>query len=807
MKDFSSYRFPFAAFPALRILFLLITGVVLAHLFNTDIELSKIIIAAFFLLVIWLISEVILRNKSLISGSFVATVCYLLMVILFGFGLVITHSLNKKQIIESAKPLTLFEWETIKLRGTVINSGWSQSGREIFLFDADETQFDELAHWNQQYRIRIYGSAQFEGKLLAGDYALIAVRLYAFPERRNPHDFDYGGWLQSQNIVAHGELVDVLETEQAEFISWGSMQERIRRNIDQLFDKQSAPLAKALFLGYKQELDHEVRQAFSRSGLSHIMAVSGLHVGFIVAPFWLIIPWLWQWKWGKWAGLAGLTVLLIMYAGLTGFSASVSRASLMAWLLTYGKLFHKVRHSINLTALAAVLLITINPYRLFEVGFQLSFSAVFIILLLMPEAQRIIPRRYRFRWIGGLASIVIVSVVVQAGLFPILTHYFGEFSVAGPIANALVVPLLSVLVPAGLALSVAGNMLGPAAHIVAMPLSLSISWIESVATGFGRYEHSYLELSHQSIFLYTTWTAAILMFASIRLKSVRWKMAIIFLISLNLFISENVWQKYKQPGLMVTILDVGQGDAIHIETPGGKHLFVDTGRWSPMSNSGDRVLLPYIEHMGIDKIDAVILSHPHADHIGGLPALIENVPIGTIYHSEYPYDSALYNRYQKMAKEYTIPLVNLLSGDIVDIDPAVRLFVLGPAAGDTPHRNPNNHSVVIRLQYGDTSFLLTGDAEKEQEHQLAEMYGDFLDVNVYKAGHHGSRTSSTDMFINYVQPEITAVSLGFRNRYRHPNRDAVTILSHTGADINYTSLSGALVYSSDGRVVRKIGWK
>jgi len=528
------------------------------------------------------------------------------------------------------------------------------------------------------------------------------------------------------------------------------------------------------------------------------MAVSGLHVGFIVAPFWLIIPWLWQKRWGKWLGLAGLTFLLIFYAGLTGFSASVSRASLMAWLLTYGKLFHKLRHSVNLTALAAIILLVLNPERLFDIGFQLSFAAVFIILLVMPETQRLIPKRYRYGWIGGLATIVLISIIVQGGLFPILTYYFGEFSIVGPLANALVIPFLSVIIPVGLLFSLFGGFLGTAANTLVVPVSLSLSWIEGVASTLGSLEFGFLTVTHNSIFLYLIWLFIVLMITSIRIQPIRWKMVIGFLLALNLFLAESIIKSPASKNLKITVLDVGQGDAIHLKTPNGSNLLIDTGRWSPMGNSGDRVLLPYLEYMGIEELDAVILSHPHADHIGGLPTLIESTDIKTIYHSDYPYDSMLYHRYKELAAEYDIPLVDVFSGDMIEIDPAIRIFVLGPRHGVTPDRNPNNHSVVLRIQYGDTSFLFTGDAETEQEKVLKNQYGDFLNTNFLKAGHHGSRTSTTGSFIERVKPEKTAVSLSFRNRFRHPNREAVTELHRAGSFVSYTSLSGALIYKSDG---------
>jgi len=446
MKHLSEYRFPFAAFPALRIAVLLSLGIAVSHLFFSG-QLYTVLYAIAGILVLWAFSEIVVREKYLVIGSFMATACYLTLIFLFGSFLYLSAFQERESLQHKAGPLSLYEWESVEVVSVVDEKGWTQSGREVYVLEVTETIFPEGFRWNQPYKLRAYGNGEEIG---FADKISARIRLYAFPEVRNPHQFDYGGWLINQKIFAHGEIEQVYSIEASGNLGWRNLRESVGNNITRLFGEKSAPIAKALFLGYKQELEAETRQTFSRAGLSHIMAVSGLHVGFIVAPFWLLIPFLWQKRWGKWVGLAGLTFLLIFYAGLTGFSASVSRASLMAWLLTYGKLYHKLRHSVNLTALAAIILLVLNPERLFDIGFQLSFAAVFIILLVMPETQRLIPRRYRYGWLGGLATIVLISIIVQGGLFPILTYYFGEFSIVGPIANALVIPLLSVIIPVGL---------------------------------------------------------------------------------------------------------------------------------------------------------------------------------------------------------------------------------------------------------------------------------------------------------------------------------------------------------------------
>ncbi|CAN5429814.1 DNA internalization-related competence protein ComEC/Rec2 [soil metagenome] len=754
--------------------------------------------------VLWLIIEYKPGKHFSILKTGISTILYSILIILFGSALWVFHQERKTIDIEDAAPLQLYEWETVTIEGTVRASGVSQSGRDIYEIETEQTTFGENATWNHQFKIRLYGNENIDHEMTGGMQITAGVRLYAFPKVRNPHDFDYGSWLISRNIVAHGELQEVISKKPGNNISWQRVRDYVQNNIELLFSEKEAPLAKALMIGYKEELTRDERLSFSRAGLSHIMAVSGMHVGFIIAPFWLMIPWLWRWKWGKWSGLIIMTMLLFGYAGLTGFSASVSRASIMAWFLTYGKLFHKLRHSINLLAVAAIILLVIQPQQLFDVGFQLSFSAVLIILLILPEARKIIPQKHRHNWRGGLLTIIIISVIVQLGLFPFLTTYFGEFSVAGPLANALVVPLLSLAVPAGLIITLLNDITFGLSELIAMPVGWVLMWIGSVADYFGNEFPGYIEYDQTTFLLFIVWLFAILSVAAVRLPSIRWKLMICLFASLNMLLIERIVKKTSGYDLTVTVLDVGQGDAIHVRTPSDKHFFVDTGRWTPMGNSGEQVLLPYIQHLGINKLDGIILSHPHADHIGGLTALMKSVPIDTIYHSSYPYDSQLYEQYNQLAEKKDIPIRDVAAGDIITLDPLIKIFVVGPEATGTPDRNPNNHSLSIRLQYGETSFLFTGDAEVNQERQLVDRYSDFLDVSFLKAGHHGSRTSSTGYFIETVKPDIAVASLSFRNRFNHPNNEAVTNLANAGAKKYFTSLSGALIFRSDGYTIEKI---
>ncbi len=806
MRGDQTYQIPFAAYPAVRLMLLMMTGITSAHYFSISVQNTLFIYISFTLL--WFCSEFFFRRWRPLTAGRISVLFYFFMIFSASAALFSVLAEGDRHNVIKAELLSLYEWENAEISGLVTGTGRSGTGRNVYEVKVTEIRFYDGVDWMENWNIRLYGSESSPPSVQQGSKIQGEIRFYSFPDQRNPHEFDYGGWLLDHGFSAHGELLKLTEhTPARNFLSWAPAREAVQRNADTLFENDHAHLAKALLLGYKEDLAPDTRQEFARSGLSHIMAVSGLHVGFIVAPFWLLIPYLWGSKTGKWLGLILLTTLLLGYAGITGFSPSVSRASLMAWLLCYGKLFHKIRNSVNLTAVAAIIILMIQPQQLFDVGFQLSFSAVFIILLLMPEAQRLIPQKYRYGFIGGFISIILVSIVVQAGLFPILVAYFGEFSIIGPAANALVVPILSFTVPVGLLFVLLSPLLPAMFHAGAVPVQFSLDWIHSVASALGGQAYSYITVEQATLPLFLVWIFAIFFIASIRIPTYRWKMLIGLLLSLNFLIAERIIHHPEYKKLEITVLDVGQGDAIHVQTPGGKHLLIDAGRWSPMNNSGREVLIPYFEHLGINRLDAVFLSHPHADHIGGMPDLIESIDIDVIYQSDYDYDSAIYARYMELSEEYSVPVKYPVAGDMIGIDPAIRIFVIGPEADTRRDPNPNNHSLSLKLVYGQKHFLFSGDAEVRQERQMADRYGDFLGSHFYKVGHHASNTSSTELFMQYVEPEISVASLAFQNRFGHPGRDAVNRLHQFSEHQKYTSLSGGMVFISDGSVIEKREWR
>ena len=709
--------------------------------------------------------------------------------------------------------LRYFEPDDLTFFGSVLSDRLTRTGNRLLTVAVDSVLINGFPEWRRPFRAEVMllerhwlESQGSEAPPATGSYLHFKGNLEALPLPRNPNQFDYASFLSRQGIYCRIFVTAVDQHVTSGSVSfWISQRMRIRTHLSRLFSAGNTGLARAIILGDRSGLDPELRTAFSRAGLAHLMAVSGMHVGFVLLPVWFILPWFRKSGLLRFAGLALGGSLLFAYAGLTGFSVSVSRASLMAFFLMIARLFHKPGTSMNILGAAAFLLLLIDPLMLFDVGFQLSFLAVIIILTLLPGTRYVLPPRHRYRKTGALFQFVMVSVLVQGGLYPLLVYYFQEFSVAGPLSNTLAVPFVQFMFLwsfASLALSAAAPssavlMNSPGDFILTI-LTRYVEWISS-------HPSSYIETTLPGHWIFGIWFFGIAALASVRIPGLRWKMTSAMLLCLLFFQIGRAVDMVKKPVLTVTFYDVGQGDAVLLQTPGGLRYLYDTGVWSPSSNSAERVLLPELKALGITKLDGVILSHPHADHIGGMVTLIENMPIDTIYQSPADYDSRLYHSYMALAFEKEIPVRLLQTGDIIATDPAMPMLTLAPSTAISGH-GPNNQSVVLMVLYGNTRMLMTGDAEREAEQFLAKMFGGFLQSDLLKVGHHASKTSSTRPFLNYVNARHAVASLGLQNRYNHPHPEATRRIIDSDMEILYTSLEGAVIFRTDGSRFNLVPW-
>ncbi len=793
-------------YPVLRIALLYALGIVTGRGLSSHLQVDYVFTGVCIAVVLCAILH---YRRSALRGSAMPTL-YLLC--LFGFG-ILHIRIHDQPITPQEHLLEVFEEDQLLFHGVVHSERTTRSGHRMLRIEIDSVQIHGLPNWHISFKTEALirketfdtwisdntNASDESGFGMPGNYLCFNGDLVIPDKPVNPHQFDYAAFLERQNIYTTVFISHLQDVEPHQGISfWLHRQIKVQSQVQNLFSKHNSGLAKAILLGDRSDLDPDLRNAFSRAGLAHLMAVSGMHVGFVLLPVWFILPWFRRSYSGRATGLILSGLLLLIYAGVTGFSVSVSRASLMAFFMILARLFHKPGTSMNILGFAGLLLLLYDPAMLFDVGFQLSFLAVIIILTTLPGTRYLLPPRHRYRKTGAVFQFVMVSVLVQGGLYPVLITYFQEFSIAGPISNTLAVPFVQLMFLWSFFCLFVAEVHASFASLLNTPAEIILTGLTAYVNRIGSSPASWIESTLPGPWLFGVWFFGTGVVGSLRIPTIRWRMVCAFMICLVIFQATQIFDnQLKKPELRLTFFDVGQADAILLATPGNRHYLYDTGVWTPGYDSGERVLLPELKAMGIKHLDGVILSHPHADHIGGVISLMETIPIDTIYQSPVAYDSRLYHRYMQTAFEKGIPVRLLESGDIIHTDPAMPVKILGPSSGISAH-DPNNQSVVMTVRYGENRILFAGDAEKEAESYLADTFGTFLESDILKVGHHASRTSSTSRFLKYVNASHGVASLGLRNRHRHPHQEAVTRLHDSGTSVRFTSLEGAIIFSCDG---------
>lgn len=660
-----------------------------------------------------------------------------------------------------------------------------------------------------------------------GDQVAMQGTLEPLPRPRNPAAFDYGSFLQRQGVHAVYTIRDSAAVAvQGAARSWlDALVVQLRRYVrTQLADAVPTPegrvLLTALVLGDRTALEPETREQFRRTGLMHLLAVSGLHVLLVgLILFQVLGPVLRRlgmpWR-GAETGRAVLTLTLLgLYMLVAGASVSVVRAVLMAALLIGGLLLQRSAHTLNTLGVAAVVLLLVRPTQLFDVGFQLSFTAVAAIVTLQPRLRDALPPVWLERpWIRGGLLNVVVSVGAVVGTLPVLLYHFGYASGAGIVLNLAAIPLTAGTLLAGLLALAAASVSTGAAQAFGASADLCarlLLWI----TGQGDAWLGFLAIDR---FVTAPLAVGALVLGTLALAQWprprnRWRLTGAALACLALTTWGPVVQGTRPAPLELLFFDVGHGDAALARFPSGATLLIDTGARDAFVDHGRRTLLPYLRRRGIREIDTVVITHPHVDHFGGLLTLLRSVPVGRVFHNGQTHPSDLFNEKIALLDSLDIPHGPLTAGDTLLVDPSVRIDVLAPQPGHRlDHTQANDASVVLRFRHGNVRMLFAGDVERDAERLLVTRYDTLLYSDVIKVGHHGSRTSSTEAFVNAVRRDaitdgVAIISVGGRRRYGLPNPEVLDRWEARRTGVRITRDAGAVWLESDGTSVQARDWR
>lgn len=710
----------------------------------------------------------------------------------------------------------------VRLVGRPAEAAATRSGIR-FVLDVDSTSADGI-RLPFSGRVQVYVRDADVEDASPCKRIVVEGRLEELPRVRNPADFDYASYLRGRRVFSRmfADAMAVPSATASEFEPRGVLcgAHRLKRSIEGHFQRSvsndaARSVIRALVVGDRSAIDGETEAKFRRSGLLHLLAVSGLHVlivGMILyqllRPAFLRLGF--SWLGSEVARAAVTSIVLIFYALVTGLPASVVRAVIMAMLFMMGAAFQRTSHSLNTLGVAALLLLLWRPSQLFEPGFQLSVAAVAAIITLNPRFSALLGAHGD----GGpfvrfLRSSVSVSMAAAAGTLPVLLFHFGSVSFAGLVLNTIAVPLTSATLASSVTTALAseaspslGVTFGHASQFFAELL------LYVVTHGEPYFRWAYLETRVEDAPVIAAIVAVVVMLAQWPRPRTRWRLCAA---ALSLLAIDVIWDAAEgewRADVDIVFLDVGQGDAALVTFPNGRTMLVDAGPRTAFVDAARYTVLPHLRHRQIRRLDAVLITHPDSDHLGGLPTLLRNVGVGRVLHSGRSHDSALYGEVTYLVDSLSIPYQAIRAGDTLSLDPSVRIHILHPSRPRAADR-PNASSLVMHVRYGETAALLMGDAERDSERELVLQYGDLAAADVIKVGHHGSKTSTTPLLISrIIRPHALAVvSAGERNRFGHPDSVVVRRLRRHGVDVHRTDQQGAVWIRSDGRRFTARSWR
>ena len=793
--------------------FLFLTGgIITAHcflIFLRDLILPAVLLFSF-LLLLAILSHSRLR-------------LYLLLLAFLAAGILLyLRQYNPSQLLSAAG-----NYNKISIEGTILEPVKTIDKKTRITLRVDRFYTaSECRSINEKIVLTVYRDMP---PLNPGTKIRFSARLKPFKNFNNPGRYDYENAMKMAGFscsasVSDGKSIILLGPGHLGFP--GNLIEILQRPVREFLSKtisfEDSSLYRALILGERQGISNEQRELFNKTGLGHILAVSGLHIGLVAWISFFFIKWLLLRSSRLTLGTdikktaAVLTCIPVLsYSLLAGFHVSTQRALIMILAFLFSLILGREKDTWSTLALAGLMILIVDPFALFSISFQLSFTAVVGILWLMPAFLNFVYSRFEglnkektlFRqMLLYLIGIFAVTVSATVFLLPLITFYFHRVSCVTVPANILIMPVLGFWVlPFGLISAAFLPVSTVAADVFLQIGTAGLHLMMDIIRYFAGLSWSSFWTIMPNLFEILLFYAVI--FFGYFFKRWKWTRGIVFIL-LIIILSDIAYWTYRvrfNRDLEITFLDVGQGNSALIAFPGGKKMLIDGGGFfSGYFDTGRMVVAPFLFYSKILSVDYVVLSHPHADHMNGLSFIAEAFNPKEFWSNGDRVESLAFH--ELINKIEIKGIKKILPEDLSEgreiggakVEPLYPLASKGPLNHYKKSRDIDNRSLVLKITYQDKSFLFPGDIRYRTEKFLVLNSGDDLRSDILLFPHHGSKSSGSMDFLKAVNPDISVISSGEYNRFGFPHEQVLKRLQDAGSKVVRIDRKGAVRFKLHG---------
>lgn len=658
---------------------------------------------------------------------------------------------------------------------------------------------------------------QYGNKIkFAGEYILPK-------EARNYGGFDYREYLKTQKVygIFQTNNVTIIKGNNLSKIEISSynIKQQILHNIKKILPTQTRELFLGILIGEDSNLQEDIAKSFEKSNLTHLLAVSGAHISYIIVALTFILKKL---QIPKALRNILITVFLIFFMYITEFSSSVVRATIMGIVALVPVLIYRKQDILTTITFSLLLITIINPYKILDIGLILSYLATIGIILFSRIKDKDNNENIKVAIKNYIKELLLITVFANVFVLPIMVYSFNTVSLTFLISNLIAGILIGPITIGGFILIIISFINIKIGYIFGIPYNFLLELLIKSTNIISNIPFSQLFVKTPNIFYIIIYYLLLtLIFLYIYLKKYHNNRYIFKKLQHYLIKCKNIFKnniklvsifvifvlvlsfilKTIPSNLKIYFIDVGQGDSTLIITPTNKKIMIDSGG-SENSNFdiGENTLVPYLLDRGITYLDYICISHFDSDHCQAFEYLLENINVKNIIISKQYEITNNFNNIMEIVKKRKVNILKVEEGNILNFDNYTRIKILHP--GSELSSDINDNSIVMKLEYFNFSILFTGDISKKIEKSLVNKYGNYLKSNIIKNAHHGSKTSSCEEFLKQVNPKIALIGVGENNKFGHPNEEVIKRLEEINCKIYRTDLMGEIMLeiSRNGQV-------